>query len=126
MAAATPETADERALVARLNLEAKEQTSLRALDDWYAKRCRELCAPVDEAGQSLVRDAVADAPDPGLREPAHCQDVDRKHALLNEVYEQAVAEFLGQAADELVAPDSAAFHDTVERFDSAWRELANR
>lgn len=92
-------TAQEMAFAAGLEQELAAQTDLRMLDDWYSAQLKAL-----------------------QTQP----NAERMTTLLEKLYRRAVARLIGRAADELVDSNSGAHKEVLDRFDAAWRELANR
>ena len=77
--------------------------------------------------QRLLHEEGVDTSRPELRDRVAKElGVARKSEQLQALYQRAVGEFMGRAAEELLKPDSAASRDVMEKFDGAWRELANR
>jgi hypothetical protein len=109
----------------QLETEVAGLDGLRAIEDWYRRRSQELWVPyhrevlrLTEADVSVtaeMRDDIA------LRTGATA----KSHELLR-FYERATGEFMAGVADNLTAPGSPAQREIIERFDTAWRELANR
>jgi hypothetical protein len=118
---------DERAFLESLEREAGELAGLKELEDWYLRRHREVWEPFNREMQRLQREEGVDTSRPELRDRVAKElGVTSKSGQLQALYHKAVGEFMGQAAEELLKPDSAASRDVVEKFDAAWRELANR
>jgi 3-deoxy-D-arabino-heptulosonate 7-phosphate (DAHP) synthase class II len=109
----------------QLEVEVASLDGLKAIEDWYRRRSHEIWVPyhrevlrLTEAGVSVtaeMRDGIA------LRTGATA----KSHELLR-FYERATGEFMAGVADNLTAPGSPAQREVIERFDTAWRELANR
>jgi len=118
---------EERTFLEKLEREASELAGLKELEDWYLRRHREVWEPFNREMQRLLHFEKADTSKPELRDRVAEQlGVTRRSDLLQALYQKAVAEFVGRAAEELQKPDSAASREVVEKFDAAWRELANR
>lgn len=111
----------------RLEREASELTGLEALRDWYLQRHREIWEPFHRRMQQLQQDPGIDTTSPELRDRiARELGVEKHSRLLLRLYQRAVEEYIGRAAEALVQPDSDAHREVVEKFDAAWRELANK
>ncbi len=109
----------------QLEVEVAGLDGLKAIEDWYRRRSYEIWVSyhrevlrLTEAGVSVtakMRDDVA------LRTGATA----KSHELLR-FYERATGEFMAGVADNLTTSGSPAQREIIERFDTAWRELANR
>ncbi len=122
-----PTDVEERAFVEELSREVNELAGLKELEDWYLRRHREVWEPFNIELQRLQRDEGADTARPELRDRvAQELGVTRRSELLQTLYQQALGDLVGRAAEDLANPDSDAHHEIVEKYDEAWRELANR
>ena len=122
-----PRDTEERAFLERLEREASELAGLKELDEWYLRRHDDVWEPFRREMQRLLHEEGVDTSRPELRDRVAKElGVARKSEQLQALYQRAVGEFMGRAAEELLKPDSAASRDVMEKFDGAWRELANR
>ena len=118
---------EERAFCEQLEREAGQLSGLKALEDWYLARHREVWEPFNREMQRLQQVSGVDTASPETRNRvAHDLGVEKKSRLLLALYQRAVAEYIGRAAEVLSQPDSDAHREVIERFDAAWQELANR
>jgi len=118
---------EERTFLEKLEREARELAGLKELEDWYLRRHREVWEPLHREMQRLQHEEGVDTSRPELRDRvAAGLGVTRRSQLLQSLYQKAVGEFVGRAAEELLKPDSEASREVVEKFDAAWRELASR
>ncbi len=121
----SPDT-NEQGFLEKLEQEAKELAGLRELEDWYLRRHNEVWEPFRREMQRLV-DKGVDTSNPELRDRLATElGVAERSKQLQALYQKAVDEFIGRAAEELLRPGSEASREVVDKFDEAWRELANR
>jgi hypothetical protein len=119
--------AEARAFLEQLEREVRELTGLRELENWYLRRHHEVWEPFHREMLRLQHKEGVDTSVPELRDRvARDLGVATKSGQLQTLYQKAVGEFVGRSAEELLNPDSEASRDVVEKFDAAWRELANR
>ncbi|MBN2464419.1 hypothetical protein JXD38_02175 [candidate division WOR-3 bacterium] len=118
---------EERAFLEKLEAEAAELAGLKELEDWYRQRHREVWEPFNREMQRLEHEGCVDTSRPEFRDRvARELGVTTRSRELQALYQRAVGEFVGRAAEELLKSDSEASRDVLEKFDAAWRELANR
>jgi hypothetical protein len=116
---------DEKTFLARMQHEVDDLASIIAIEEWYGRKLRELRGQSSpEAGHRAEPDE--DAPILAREGTADRLDLAEKERLLRLLYENAVAKLTGRAAEDLADPDSDAHREIIDRFDGAWRELANR
>ena len=118
---------DERGFLETLEREAKELAGLKELEDWYRRRHDDVWEPFRREMQRLLHEEGVDTSKPELRDRVAKElGVAERSEQLQALYQKAMDEFVGRAAEELIKPGSAASREVVEKFDAAWRELANR
>jgi hypothetical protein len=118
-------TQDEQSFSDALAREAGELASLKALDEWYQRRMHEFWEPFRR--EMLRRAEQGEDTRAELRdEIARRLGITDRARLLQHLYENAVGELVARAADGLAGPNTDAHREIVDRFDGAWRELANR
>jgi hypothetical protein len=118
---------EERAFMTKLEAEAGELAGMKELEDWYRRRYREVWEPFNREMQRLQHEECVDTSKPELRDRVAMDlGVTTRSQDLQALYQRAVVEFMGRAAEELLKSDSEASRDVLEKFDAAWRELANR
>lgn len=118
---------EEHAFLEGLEHEARELAGLKELEDWYLRRHSEVWEPFNREMQRLQHEECVDTSKPELRDRvARELGVTTRSQELQALYQRAVGEFMGRAAEELLKSDSEASRDVLEKFDAAWRELANR
>jgi hypothetical protein len=118
--------ANEQAFLEKLEQEAKELAGLRELENWYLRRHNDVWEPFRREMQRLM-DKGVDTSNPELRDRIAAElGVAERSKQLQALYQKAVDGFIGRAADELQKPGSEASREVVDKFDEAWRELANR
>ena len=121
----SPDTS-EQAFLEKLEQESKELAGLKELEDWYLRRHNDVWEPFRREMQRLMDEGV-DTSNPELRDRIAAElGVAERSKRLQALYQKAVDEFIGRAADELQKPGSEASREVVDKFDEAWRELANR
>lgn len=121
----SPDTS-ERAFLEKLAQESKELAGLKELEDWYLRRHNDVWESFRREMQRLMDEGV-DTSNPELRDRIAAElGVVERSKQLQALYQKAVDEFIGRAADELQKPGSEASREVVDKFDEAWRELANR